>query len=243
MKKILSFLGCSVVLLFATDKEKIDSLTNFNKFKDYRIEFHKDVHNSREMKIGKSKVTNGVLVRKVKAILFFGDEGVLEKLTKSKIDKLPNSPYKFLLLDNYASLNATDFDRDMAHLYQSGELRDFMRKRVQKYGQKYFQILRKLDNEKIIAAVKYDDSDNKIAIFCESRQYKGNNPYSKYDPIVITKENSKWVRANETIPSITMKAIYIWLATAYRKQKEGKSLKSGADENATFFDAFKEIKK
>ena len=242
MKKNILFLVITFSLISATDREKLDKLTNFNNYKTYKINFDTKEFKKDEFYIKSSNITNGLATFTIKAILFKGDEGKLENLTRAEIEALPEGPYKFLQWKRYANEYSSDFDRDIAHIYHS-DIRESVRKPF--YGTnsaKYYEVYRNYKIKKLLMVFKR--SDDKLVIFYERHIVKKDGSiyrkgaFYKYSMNLLTKENGKWV----VIPVMARPVeslVWRWAWLAYQKEA---SLGSGSsDENATFFDAFKEV--
>ena len=241
MKKSILFLVITFSLIFATDRKKLDKLTNFNNYKTYKISFDAEEFKKDKAIIHKSALTNGVATFTIKAMLFKGDEGKLENLTRAEIEALPEGVYKFLQWKKYANEYSSDFDGDIAHIYHS-DIRESVRKPF--YGTnsaKYYEVYRNYKVKKLLMVFKRPD--DKLVIFYERHIVKkdgsiyGKGQFFRYSMTVLTKENGKWV----IVPGGAKGAeglTYRWAWLAYQKEA---SLGSGSDENATFFDAFKEV--
>lgn len=244
MKKIIVFLTIGLSLIFATDRAKLDLLTNFNNFKKYQIEFDVEEFKRDKFRIGKEYITNGKATFTIEAILFNGDEGKLEDLNKSEIEALPDTPYKFCQQMQYAWHYATDFDRDMAFLYHSGKSKDIAREiSYGENGQKLHEIDRNHYFKKILMGVRM--KDRVVVVYERHIKKKDGTIYTKpmyrYDLRGITKENGKWVMI-QTIPTPDISMAFRWCWIAYEKQRSGRS-GGGGDINSTFFSAFKEVEK
>lgn len=239
MKKIIIWLVFSSLVFGIAKNNKFDLLTNFNNFKKYKMDYTEDIYTN-WFPVSSSKKTNGIISSTIEAIFFKEEEGNLEKLTKSQIDELSESPYKFLQLDNYASETATDFDRDMAFLYHSEKQKEAAKKIALQYKENYYKALRNTKNKKLLAAVRY--TGNKIFLFCEQEYAHKDHIMNRYSFEMIAKKDGKWARDGRSI-SIEMRLIYAWLMISFERQRNGRMSRSGSsDKNAIFFDAFEEIK-
>ena len=240
MKKSLYFLVIGFYTLFATDKSKFDLLTNFNNFKKYKINFDANEFKTNKIDVGNKRITNNVFSFEIEAVLFNGNEGKLENLTKAEIDALPEGPYKFFQYYKYSYQNATDFDRDMAFLYHS-TIRQKTKEHFVKYPQIYTQ-LRHFKIKKILLGLKGKEG---LIFFVYEMDYINkddvisNSPWMKYGITAVKKENKKFVKVSlkKTEKTVSMDAVQDWAWIAYQRNKS----RSGASKNNDFFNAFKEV--
>ena len=180
----------------------------------------------------------------VEAILFNGDEGKLEDLTKAEIDALPETPYKYFQLRRYAYANANSFG-DIAFLYQSGEVREEIRRQANGEIKNFFPGTKRMRMKKILIAVR--TNGDKILIIYE-QDFKmpdgtlSDKSFGRYLPLALGKENDKWleVKINQT-PDVN--AIWNWSWFAYnRKKASGTPMsKISSEANALFLNQFKEV--
>ena len=238
MKKSLYFLVIGFYTLFATDKSKFDLLTNFNNFKKYKINFDANEFKTNKIDVGNKRITNNVFSFEIEAVLFNGNEGKLENLTKAEIDALPEGPHKFFQYNNYVDQNATDFDRDMAFLYHS-DIKNDIRKNFTGKNVNNYKYLRNFKFKRLLIAMK--TKDNKIFCVYGMDYIKkdgsiSNLPWMKYSILAFGLEDGKWVHVDLKKKTV-MNAIQNWAWISYQRNKS----RSGASKNDDFFDAFKEV--
>ena len=201
MKKIIVLISL-FSFLFTTDRVKLDGLTNFSNFKKYILNIDANFLNTNRLVVPKSHITNGIFRVTIEAILFKGEEGRLEHLTKAQMDALPNTPYKHFLQRAYAYTNSSNFDRDWAFLFPSGEMEKMVKKRSETITN-FFEIAKQQRIKKIIMAIR-TPKNNLFFIYKQDFVLKNgqlsNHPWTKYMVFNLGKENDKWVEVREYPP-------------------------------------------
>ena len=248
--KIVVLLVIGFHLIFGTDMAKLNKLMNFSNYKKYKIEFDYQEFRTNRFKVKESRVTNGKFNITIEAMLFKNDEGKLEDLTKAQIDALPESPYKYFQQMKYACQHGTDFDRDIAFLYHSGEARDSSRDLSTKITN-YFQQLRVFKDRKIVLAMRAKEDNIFFVYRYDYIKPDGSiaqEPWLKYAGRLLGKENGKWVQVDASEKSGrktgAMTLIRWWAEVADKRQVNvygGLSLSGSSDDSATFLDGFKEV--
>ena len=243
MKSILTIFVIGVISLLATDREKLDKITNFNNYKKYVINLSYDEFVSNRINYKPEDQTNGIIKYTIEAMLFHGDEGKLEDLTKQQIDALPETPYKHFQLRRYAFANANSFD-DISFLYGQGEPREHITKQITKMKD-FFKGTKRVKIKKILMAVR-TRTDKIFILFEQDYFFKdgtlSSDGWIKYMPLALGKENGKWVEVKiHQTPDIN--AIWNWSWFAYdRKKASGSPMSSiSSDANKLFLDEFKEV--
>lgn len=242
MKKSLVLLIFLGVGLLATDRVKLDKMTNFSNYKTYTISLNYNEYRTNRVKIKPSRVTNGMFKYTIQAMLFQRDEGKLEDLTKQQIDALPETPYKHFQLRRYAYANANNFN-DISFLY-SREGKEVIRKQASGEIKNFFQEMKRIKIKKILMAIR--TKGDKIFIIYEQdlKMPDGtlsDKSWSRYFPLALGKEDGRWVEVKiKQTPDLN--AMWNWSWFAYDRKKTGLG-RSGGDINKTFFSEFKEVDK
>ena len=246
MKSILTIFVIGVISLLATDREKLDKITNFNNYKKYVINLSYDEFVSNRINYKPEDQTNGIIKYTIEAMLFHGDEGKLEDLTKQQIDALPETPYKHFQLRRYAFANANTLDEIYFLYSEVGEARDIIRKQFTDGKIKNpFQQLRRFNIKKILMAVR--TKEDKVFIIYEQDLKMPDGTlspysYSRYGATGIGKENGKWVQVKFS-QTPDLNAVWNWSWFAYdRKKAAGSPMSSISDDaNSLFLGEFKEL--